>query len=58
MHDGSGKAKKLPLACREVITPLPDHLVQSVLQLADTGLGVDVTGGLHYFFVGNVLLAQ
>ena len=58
MQDGTGEAEQLPLTGGEVIAPLPDRLVQTLFQLADKGVGVDVLTGLPDFFVGNIFLAQ
>ena len=58
VNDGAGKAQELPLSGGEVVAPLPDRLIQTVIQLADKGVGVDVSAGLHDLFVRDALLPE
>ena len=58
VQDGAGKAEQLALACREVVAPLPDFLVQAVVQLVDEVVRIDIAADLHNFFIRDVLLPQ
>ena len=58
MQDGAGKAEQLALACREVVAPLPDFLVQAVVQLVDEVVRVDIAADLHDLLIRDVLLPQ
>ena len=58
MDDGAGKAKKLSLTGREIVSPLTNHLIQTVLQLIDKGICIDIAACLHHFLIGDILLAE
>ena len=42
VDNGTGKGKQLALTGREVIAALANHFVQSLLQFADEGIGIDI----------------
>ncbi len=52
VYDGPGKGKQLPLPRREVVAPLPDHLVQAAVQLVYERVGVHIPAGLPHLLVG------
>ena len=39
VDDGTGKAQQLPLTGREVVAPLPNHVIQALFQLELSALG-------------------
>ena len=58
VDDGAGKGQQLPLTGGEIVAPFPDHIVQTLLQLVDKAIGIDIAAGLHNLFVGNAFLTQ
>ena len=58
VEDGAHKAQKLPLSGGEVPAPLPDLLVQPLVQPSDEGVGVDVLAGGPDLLVGEALLPE
>ena len=58
VDDGPGKGKQLPLSGGEIIAPLPDDLIQSLLLTGDEGIGVDIFAGLPNFLVSEAVLPQ
>ena len=58
VEDGAHKAEQLPLSGGEIGSPLPDLLVQPLVQAADEGVGVDVLAGFPDLLVGEALLPE
>ena len=58
VNNGAGKAQKLPLSGGEVVAPLPDHLVQALLQTADEFVCIHIPAGIPDHLVRDVLRPQ
>ena len=58
VDDGPGEGKQLPLTGGEVVAPLPDRLVQTLFQLGDKGIGIDIAGSLPDLLIRDTLLPQ
>ena len=58
VDDGPGETQQLPLTGGEVVAPLPDDLVQSLLLTGDEGIGVDVLAGLPDLVIGEAVLPE
>ena len=58
VDDGTGEAQQLTLTGGEIVAPLPDGLVQTLLQLVDEVIRVHVAAGFHNGLVGDALLPQ
>ena len=58
VQDGAGKAEQLPLTGREVVAALPHFLVQTVVELVDEVVGVDIAADLQDLIVRDALFPQ
>ena len=58
VEDGAHEAQKLPLSGGEIAAPLPDLLVQALVQPVDEGIRVDVFAGSPDLLVGEALLPK